>query len=404
MINLNSNQTLNGAAVNANVTQTVAPDFPVYLYQPLGATVFQISLWSTIALLGAIGNALVCIAILTRPKMKTSMNYYLLSLAIADLGVLLILYPMTVLKYLYPFHWLLGKQACYYLYPTMEIFFGGSIWSITAIAIERYRNIVGAKRYQIKHRSRVRTFVVIGVVWLASFLVSSVPLYPFMTYNPTLEFCYLDWPDISGTNAVFLSYSIVHIAVWYALPLVVIAFTYIRIKKRVLKSAAFRTSMSYNDEGDQTALPQASANKEIWDKRTLQQSKKTTRILTPLVILFAVTMFPLNALRVLLLIIPTFWTKSYYNLILGQVTVFVLINSSTNPLVYYITSQEFKDAFKKILKNLKDKSIFRSRSRKTRELLGNPNVLEEEQHFQVTSNIDNQSQVALIDVQFVTGL
>jgi len=225
-----------------------------------------------------------------------------------------------------------------------------------------------------------------------------------MTYNPTLEICYLDWPDISGTNAVFLSYLIVHIAVWYALPLVVIAFTYIRIKKRVLKSVTFQTSMSYNDAGDQTALPQASANKEIWDKRTLQQSKKTTRILTPLVILFAVTMFPLNALRVLLLIIPTFSTKSYYNLILGQVTVFVLINSSTNPLVYYITSQQFKDAFKKILKNLKDKSIFRSRSRKTRELLGNPNVLEEEQHFQVTSNIDNQSQAALIDVQFVTGL
>ena len=393
MINLNSNQTLNGAAVNANVTQTVAPGFPVYLHQPLGATVFQISLWSTIALLGAIGNALVCIAILTRPNMKTSMNYYLLSLAIADLGVLLIIYPMTVLRYLFPFHWLLGKHACYYLYPTVEIFFGGSVWSITAIAIERYRNIVGAKRYQIKRKFRVRTFVVIGVVWLASFLVSSVPLYPLMTYNPILEICYLDWPDMSGTNAVFLSYSIVHIVVWYVLPLVVIAFTYIRIKKRVLKSVAFRTSMSDNDEGDQTALPQASANKERWDKRTLQQSKKTTRILTPLVILFAVTMFPLNALRVLLLIIPTFSTKSYYNLIIGQVTVFVLINSSTNPLVYYITSQEFKDAFKKTLKNLKDKSIFRNRSRKTRELLGNPNVLQEQ-----------QSQAARINVQFVTGL
>jgi len=403
MNNLFNNQTLNTSAVNARDTQTAAPGFPVYLHQPLGAIVFQISLWSTIVLLGVIGNVLVCIAILTRPKMKSSMNYYLLSLAIADLGVLLIIYPMVVLKYLFPFRWLLGKHACYYLYPTVEIFFGASIWSITAIATERYRNIVGAQRYQIKHRSRLTTFVVIGIVWLASFLVSSVPLYPFMAYHSTLEVCYLEWPDMSGTNAVFLSYSAVHIVVWYALPLVVIAFTYMMIKKRVLQSVAFRTSMSEYDDRDQAVLSQAPSNKERGDKRIWQQSKKTTRILTPLVILFAVTMFPLNALRVSLLIIPTFWTKSYYNLIMGQVAVFVLINSSANPLVYYITSQEFKVAFKKIFKSLKNKSFFRERCRKSRALLGNSNVTqEEEQNFQLTSN--NKSQVALINVQVVTGL
>ena len=348
MNNLFSNQTLNTSAVNASVAQSTAPAFPVYLHQPLGATVFQICLWSTIVLLGVIGNVLVCIAILRRPKMKTSMNYYLLSLAIADLGVLLIIYPMVVLKYLFPFLWFFGKHACYYLYPTVEIFYGASVWSITAIAIERYRNIVGAKRYQIKHRSQVRTFVVIGVVWLASFLVSSVPLYPVMAYHSTLEICYLDWPDMSGTNAVFLSYSIALIVVWYALPLVVIAFTYVKIKKRVRESVKFRTSMSENDDRDQAVLPQSSKVKS--EKRIWRKSNKTTRILTPLVILFAVTMFPLNALRVLLLIMPEFWTKSYYNLIIGQLIMFIMINSSANPLVYYITSKEFKDAFGEILK------------------------------------------------------
>ena len=355
MSNQYSNQTLNTSAVNASVTQTIAPGFPEYLHQPLGATVFQISLWSTIVLLGVIGNVLVCIAILSRPKMKTSMNYYLLSLAIADLGVLLVIYPLVVLKYLFPFRWLLGEDACYYLYPTVEIFFGSSVWSITAIAIERYRNIVGAKRYEIKHRSRVRTFVVIGMVWLASFLVSSVPLYPFMAFHSTLEICYLEWPDTSGTNAVFLSYSIALIVVWYALPLVIIAFTYVKIKKRVSESVTFRASMSENDDGAQAVLPETSSSKERSGKRMWRQSKKATRILTPLVILFAVTMFPLNAFRVLLLIIPEFWRNSYYNLIMGQLIMFVMINSAANPLVYYITSKEFKDAFGEILKRSSQK-------------------------------------------------
>ena len=327
--------------------------------------------------------------------MKTSMNYYLLSLAIADLGVLLLIFPMAVLKYLFPFRWLLGRQACLYLTPTVEMFFGASTWSIAAIAIERYRNVVGAKRYQIRYRSRdrVRTFVVICMVWLASFLVSSVPLYPIMTYKPNLESCYPDWPDMSGTNAFYLTHSVTLLIFWYGLPLVVIVFTYVKIKKRVRESVKFRSSMT-------SRSPQ---NSERRDKSIWRQSNKAKRILTPLVVLFAVTMFPLNALRVSLLIMPTFWTESYYNLIVGQVGFFALVNSSANPLVYFIMSKEFKDAFKIIFKSLRDKRFFRNLSKKIRALLRISNVLEEEeQNLQLTSN--NNLQVALINVQIVTGL
>ena len=357
MKDFNINGTLSTPLENTtidNVTQT--PGFQGYLHQPLGALVFQITLWSTIVFLGVVGNFLVCFVILSQAKMKSSMNYYLLSLAIADLGVLLTIYPIVLLKCLSPFRWLLGKHACRYLYPTVEIFFGASIWSITAIAIERYRNIVGAKRYQIKYTYPVKTFVVIGVVWLASFLVSSVPLYPVMAYHPTLEICGTDMPKL-----FFQSYTVVLIVVWYALPLVFIAFTYVKIKQRVLQSAVFRTSISEYDD-DQKVLPQALSSKERRDKRIWRQSKKTTRILTPLVILFAVTMFPLNAFRVVALIMPEYWKKPYYNLIIGQLIMFVMINSSANPLVYFIMSKEFKDAFNKIFNSLKNKKNFSNSS------------------------------------------
>ena len=124
---------------------------------------------------------------------------------------------------------LVVRETCV---PLPVSYSGGILWSLclvnTAIAVERYRSIVGAKRYQIQHRSGVKTFVVIGVVWLASFLFSSVPLYPVMYYHSTLEICLPAMP-----NLLFQSYSIVLIVVWYAIPLVVIAFTYVSIKKRV---------------------------------------------------------------------------------------------------------------------------------------------------------------------------
>ena len=249
--------------------------------------------------------------------------------------------------------------------------------------------------------------MVIVVVWLASFLVASVPLYPFMNYHPTRETCRPAMPIL-----VFQSYSIVLIVVWYALPLVVIAFTYVSINKRVLQSVAFRTSMSEPDDGNQAVL-QAASNKGKIDKRISRQSNKTTRILTPLVILFTLTMFPLNAFRVMTLIMAEYWKTSYYNLIRGLIIMFAMINSSANPLVYYITSKEFKGAFKKIFTSLKEKkNFFKRLSGKSKSSWRtSPSVLEatlgdrkENQGGTKKSNNELQTGLSNGNIQIVTGL
>ena len=338
------NATVNASSANLTneeITQPSSFTRSPYLEEPLAATIFQISLWSTIAFLGVIGNLLVCIVILRRLK-RTSMNHYLLSLAIADLGVLVIIYPVAVCKYIEPFVWLLGETFCLYMIPTEEIFFGASIWSITVIAIERYRNIVGANRYQVWDISRTRTAFGIFAVWLASFLVSCVPLYPIMIYDQDAPTCTPDWSNQSYKY----TYNIALVIVWYVFPLTVITFTYMKIRKRVKESFQFRNSSTVTSRQKQ--------QEKIWKK-----SNKTARILTPLVILFGVAMFPLNAVRLIFLIKQDIWKNKYYNLVVGLVNLFVIINSSANPLVYYLTSKEFKEAFKKIFKGLRErKNVF----------------------------------------------
>ena len=171
-----------------------------------------------------------------------------------------------------------------------------------------------------------------------------------MTYESTPEICYPKWPDIyaKGRNLMFLTYVTALIVVGYVLPLVVMAFTYVNIKRQVRDSVVLRKSMRANGNGDEVVFLQSLSNRKRREKEIWRQSKKAGSILTPLVILFAVTMFPLNALRVLALILPRYWMKAYYNLIMGQVIMFVMINSSANPLVYYMTSKEFKNAFKNL--------------------------------------------------------
>lgn len=336
---------------NASSSDPSSPMGVSYVYGPSGVTEFQITLWSSVVVSGVIGNMLACLVILGRLK-KTSMNYYLLSLAIADLGVLICIYPVAVVKYISPNRWLLGRVVCLYVLPTEEVFFGASIWSITVIAIERYVNIVGSRKYRFGETSHLRTRLIIMGVWLTSFLVSSVPLYPLMQDEPI---CQPRWPVTDGKQIMAYTYLISLIVVWYLLPLCVIAFTYVKIRERLRDSIAFRDLMSCRDRQANTGMPlsRGPTEKQIWRK-----SIKTRRILTPLVVLFALTMFPINALRTITLIKPEFVMNKYYNLIMGQMGLFVLINSSANPLVYYITSNEFKEAFKAVLKSFREKEKF----------------------------------------------
>ena len=340
------NETLNASSSDPSPPMGVS-----YVYGPSGVTEFQITLWSSVAVLGVIGNLLVCLVILGRLR-KTSMNYYLLSLAIADLGVLICIYPIAVVKYISPTRWLLGRVVCLYVLPTEEVFFGASIWSITVIAIERYVNIAGARKYRSGQPSHLRTSLIIMVVWLTSFLVSSVPLYPFMQDEPT---CHPRWPVTDGKPIMAYTYLISLIVVWYLLPLSVIAFTYMKIRERLRDSIAFRDFISCRGGHANTGMP---PSRRATEKRIWRKSIKTRRILTPLVILFTLTMFPINALRTIILIKPEFILNKYYNLIMGQMTLFVIFNSSANPLVYYITSNEFKEAFKAVLKSFREKETF----------------------------------------------
>ena len=112
----------------------------IYLKQPFGFTIFQLILQTAIGLFGVIGNVIVCVKIIMGTKALSTMRPYLLSLAFADLGILLFNYPLVILHIQFPYEWLLSRIACLYIVLFTETFFGACIWSITAMAAERYVN------------------------------------------------------------------------------------------------------------------------------------------------------------------------------------------------------------------------------------------------------------------------
>ena len=328
------------------------------IIESMDVTIVRMTVEAAFAFFGVAGNILVCFVIATRPKMKKIMNCYLLSLAVADLGILLILFPLAIVNQQHSHEYFFGKAFCLYVGPTLEIFIPASIWSITVIAIERYFAVVKSSRLAIPKRGNIpkRVYFIILGVWLLSFLLFCLPLFFIWKYkegdSQFTSKCYLENIDL------FKIFTIYNGVVTYLLPLLSICYTYCGIMTKLRESEEFHVRMRSETVEDPVSQTQInSTRRERREAKARNMVRKTTnrtkRILTPLVILFALSMLPINTFRFM----NAFWegtSRLSYHSILFNVAVFCfLINSTMNPLIYFITSQEFRTGFRHIYDSAK---------------------------------------------------
>lgn len=89
-----------------NVTSEL--ETPAYLY------VYVSTLFGAIFVAGVLGNLLVIQAVVRLRSMRTRMNYFLVSLSLADLLVLLICKPTAIIELFSKDVWLIGEAMCKY--------------------------------------------------------------------------------------------------------------------------------------------------------------------------------------------------------------------------------------------------------------------------------------------------
>lgn len=319
--------------------------YPIYLEEPFGLTIFRIGFQITLGIFGIIGNALVCFTIIRKPHVLGPTSQYLFSLAIADLCVLLFNFPIAILKEQDPFKWFLGEAVCLYLAPATETFFAAAIFSITLVSFERYVNVARKTIRVRRMRSRNRrSLILVVVVWAASFILTSVPLYMFQAYDSCHKTCYLTW-----SPALFWIYMISLNVLLYVFPLAIIIFSSITIASLVSKRPRLILKEELSRCSTSVVRGEVHPAQSSSLKTMLRQKRKTYRILKPLVILFAVTMFPFTAFRLVLLVWTDLPLKSYYTIVVTLVVISTVVNSAADPLVYCVVNKEFRREVKSIL-------------------------------------------------------
>ena len=318
----------------------------------------KLSIYTTCALFGVIGN-LIVIMILTKLKgKKTGMtDFFLINLAIADLGFLLLTFPMGAVRERAPLSWPFGKFVCLYLQPFGEIFHGASVWFIAIIAIERYRKIAARnpKLHHAKKRpSLVRAGIVASCTWLASFVTFALPLYFVVDYQKLPgggTFCGPVWPAWDKELVLARVYIACLTLLSYILPLVVVSWTFLAVSLKLNESSKFIKDMKSDEKENETAkLNGCSAITSRKHSIRLVQNIHAKRLLTPVVLVFTVFMLPLTVLRLCVVFWPAIASQTFYNNSFFAAVVCAIINSSANPMIYSMVRSDFRREVMRIMR------------------------------------------------------
>ncbi|KAG4080759.1 hypothetical protein HA402_005939 [Bradysia odoriphaga] len=120
---------------------------------------------------GGVGNILVCLAVALDRKLQNVTNYFLFSLAIADLLVSLFVMPFGAIQ-AFLGYWPFGKVWCN-IYVTCDVLAcSSSILHMSFISLGRYmgiRNPLGSRNHSTKRIAGMK----IGIVWVMAMIVSS---------------------------------------------------------------------------------------------------------------------------------------------------------------------------------------------------------------------------------------
>ncbi|XP_071318936.1 muscarinic acetylcholine receptor M1 [Trachinotus anak] len=210
---------------------------PGEAFDPLGGhTIWQVIiivfLTGSLSLVTVVGNILVLVSFKINKALKTVNNYYLLSLAFADLTIGTLSMNLYT-TYIIMDQWALGPVVCDLWLAIDYVASNASVMNLLVISFDRYFSVTRPLTYRAK-RTTKRAMTMIGLAWSISFIL----------WAPAILF----WQYIVGERTVqpnecyiqFLSEPIITfctaIAAFY-LPVTIMAILFWKIYQETEKRA-----------------------------------------------------------------------------------------------------------------------------------------------------------------------
>lgn len=348
-VNHNMTSSANGSSMSTEV-----------VWPPSVERVLLTVLLSIATLLTTGGNCLVLGAIATSRKLRSRTNYFVFSLAVADLTVSVLVMPFSVVYQLYG-AWKFGWVFCYFWISCDVMCCTASILHLCVISMDRYLAITEPLTYKVT-LSRQRAFAMIAAVWLSSSAISFIPIYMGWFADGTVQL-----HKDSDQCGLFVNrtYAVISSTLSFYAPLVVMIFAYLKIFRIAHRQRAEIARQEKALTSHFVPPPSSQSSNHVTNNvgtggggaivRCKSQhsgrsfggrDSKALKTLGTLMGLFCVCWLPFFIVYLL----TPFCTDCYMPVQLVLVITWLgYANSFINPFVYAFLQRDFRQAFKRIL-------------------------------------------------------
>ncbi|XP_046355436.2 orexin receptor type 2-like isoform X1 [Haliotis rufescens] len=308
-----------------------------FIYPKPHEWIFTI-LYVLVFIFGVSGNFLVCFAVWRNRLLRTTTNYFLVNLAVADFLVIVLCLPPSYTQSIWE-TWFLGNAMCKVVEYYQEVTVVVSVLTLTAISIERWFAICHPLTFK---ETRKRVIVSIIVIWVGAHVMSIPRLLifrenrdPMIPSNLTilLTSCGPDY----DMDVLALNYDLFAFVTFYIVPIVVMGYTYTAIA--VCLWSSIKTGQ-YLTEGDQSAVT-----------LQVQSRRRTARMLIVVVVVFILCYLPYyswNLMRLIRSPLVKMIDRHSVSILTLTAHWMVYLNSSINPVIYNFMSGKFRTEFAKV--------------------------------------------------------
>ncbi|XP_037526813.2 pyrokinin-1 receptor-like [Rhipicephalus sanguineus] len=328
-----------------NITGAVGGDnsSPLYLSEgeeeePLTTVVAMTVVYAVILVTGVTGNVCTCIVIARNRYMHTATNFYLFSLSVSDLLLLLLGLPQEMYQLWRKYPYAFGEAFCVLRGLTSEMSTNASILTITAFTVERYVAICHPLRAHTMSQLPRAIRSIVGIWIVAGAFAVPLALQFGIVYQRTA--------DGSGflpeTAACMLKRPVEHAftvstVLFFVLPISVISVLYILIGLQLRRSNAATRRDCSPDMNGKSHHPRSNA---MIPMRTHRQSgggskRAVVKMLVAVVVSFFICWTPFHAQR----LIATYADQTAAMILLFTVLTYIsgvtyYLSATVNPILY----------------------------------------------------------------------
>lgn len=344
---------------NVTSTPVIATDLTHSDWSDFLILFMKASIMGSIIIVSIFGNLLVIVSVMRHRKLRIITNYYVISLALADM--LVAMFAMTFNFSVQIFErWLFGYFMCD-VWNSLDVYFStSSILHLCCISVDRYYAIVKPLKYNIHMTKRVVALMILNT-WVSPALLSFVPIFMgWYTTEDNQVFRELH-PEVCEFR-VNKVYGVISSSISFWIPAAIMIYMYLAIFREANK----QEKEMYNRHGAALLLHQNNTNGDMLsnssktltlhdcqetptkDKNIIKMKRehKAARTLGIIMGTFILCWLPFFTWYMTVTLCTTCPCPSFLVTLVFWIGYF---NSTLNPIIYAYFNRDFREAFKNTL-------------------------------------------------------